>query len=120
MPTHHTGRNADGICCRVVAHFDGGQGQSEVTGEPGKPQMYRGPPVSRWATISCDPRSIRVSAGETVRCEIANEAVLVEGIDIGTSAMHKAHQHEMMEMMKAGVSMPDRRTHSKMKSGARV
>ncbi len=60
------------------------------------------------------PKSLEVSAGETVRFVIKNAGVLVHEFNIANQQMHKAHQKEMLEMMQSGMLLPDRIDHSKM------
>ena len=54
-----------------------------------------------------EPESIEVEAGETVRFRVRNAGDLVHEFNIGTAAMHAAHQDEMQMMMDHGVLMPD-------------
>ncbi|MDX5360773.1 MAG: cupredoxin domain-containing protein [Alphaproteobacteria bacterium] len=54
-----------------------------------------------------EPETITVKAGETIRFKIRNAGALVHEFNIGTAAMHDAHQGEMMMMMEHGVLKPD-------------
>lgn len=62
-----------------------------------------------------EPESIAVQAGETVHFVIRNEGVFVHEFNIGTAAMHAAHQEEMMMMVEHGVLEPDRINRERMK-----
>lgn len=66
---------------------------------------------------SYDPATVDVKAGETVRFAVTNKGTLVHEFNIGTPAMHAAHQKEMMAMMDDGVLEADRINHDKMKGG---
>lgn len=62
-----------------------------------------------------EPEEITVSAGETVRFVVKNEGGFVHEFNIGTAAMHDAHQEEMLMMMEHGVLEVDRINHDMMK-----
>ena len=62
-----------------------------------------------------EPESIPVQAGETVRFVVKNEGQLVHEFNIGTAAMHAAHQDEMMMMVDHGVLESDRINRDRMK-----
>jgi uncharacterized cupredoxin-like copper-binding protein len=62
-----------------------------------------------------EPERISVEAGETVRFVVRNEGMLVHEFNIGTAAMHAAHQDEMMMMVEHGVLEPDNIVESRMK-----
>lgn len=62
-----------------------------------------------------EPESIAVKAGETVRFVIRNEGEFVHEFNIGTPAMHAAHQKEMMMMVEHGALEPDKINHQMMK-----
>ncbi|MDX1635527.1 MAG: cupredoxin domain-containing protein [Marinobacter sp.] len=50
-----------------------------------------------------EPESINVQPGETVRFVVENKGNLVHEFNIGTPAMHEAHQSEMKMMVEHGV-----------------
>lgn len=54
-----------------------------------------------------EPGSVQVQAGETVRFLVKNAGRLVHEFNIGTAAMHAAHQDEMMMMVEHGVLTAD-------------
>lgn len=62
-----------------------------------------------------EPEAISVQSGETVRFVIRNEGEFVHEFNLGTAAMHAAHQAEMMMMVEHGVLEPDRINHERMK-----
>jgi len=62
-----------------------------------------------------EPENIAVKAGETVRFVIRNEGAFVHEFNIGTAAMHAAHQKEMMMMVEHGALEPDRINRERMK-----
>lgn len=84
-------------------------------GRPGDPNE-----VSRTIEIvatdnAFDHKRIEVKEGETVRFVIRNGGELLHEFSIGTRAMQRAHQQEMMAMMQRdmfdGVSMAEPMTH---------
>jgi len=99
-----------------AGHSDGdGHGDKMGIGEPGKKSE-----VGRTIEIKMfdnyyEPEEISVKAGETVRFVIKNEGEFVHEFNIGTGAMHAAHQEEMMMMMEHGALEPDKINHSMMK-----
>lgn len=64
-----------------------------------------------------EPKRIDVEAGETIRFRVVNRGELVHEFNIGTAAMHAAHQKEMMAMMDRGVLEADRVNHHMMGAG---
>ena len=54
-----------------------------------------------------EPETLQVKAGETVRFVVKNAGSLVHEFNIGTAAMHAAHQDEMMMMVEHGVLTAD-------------
>jgi uncharacterized cupredoxin-like copper-binding protein len=62
-----------------------------------------------------EPESIPVQAGETIRFIVKNEGQFVHEFNIGTAAMHAAHQAEMAMMVDHGVLEPDRINRDRMK-----
>mgnify|MGYP000964676166 CR=1 FL=1 len=49
------------------------------------------------------PETIRVAAGETVRFVVVNQGQVLHEFNLGTPAMHAAHQKEMAVMMDHGM-----------------
>ncbi len=82
---------------------DGGHGEMANIGEAGNASE-----ASRTVTVQMhdnyyEPESIGVKPGETVRFVVENKGSLVHEFNIGTAAMHEAHQVEMMMMVDHGV-----------------
>ncbi|MDQ2102150.1 cupredoxin domain-containing protein [Azospirillum isscasi] len=53
-----------------------------------------------------EPNSVQVKAGETVRFVVTNKGEFLHEFNIGTAAMHAAHQKEMAVMMEHGMLTP--------------
>lgn len=82
---------------------NGGHGHSSEGGEPGKAAD-----VDRTISVAMhdnyyEPEAIEVRPGETIRFVVENNGQLVHEFNIGTPAMHKAHEEEMMMMVEQGV-----------------
>ena len=61
-----------------------------------------------------EPGEITVEPGETVRFVVTNKGQLVHEFNVGTAAMHAAHQDEMMMMVQHGVLEADKINHDMM------
>ncbi|AOY88193.1 copper-binding protein [Marinobacter salinus] len=93
-------------------HGSGHQGAS--SGEPGKASE-----ANRTITVQMhdnyyEPEAIDVKPGETVRFVVENKGNLVHEFNIGTPAMHEAHQGEMMMMVEHGVIQGGQLNHDMM------
>ncbi|WP_397452719.1 plastocyanin/azurin family copper-binding protein [Pseudomonas sp. NA-150] len=64
------------------------------------------------------PSSLRVKAGETVRFVLTNKGQLRHEFNLGSAAMHAAHQQEMLKMGMSGAPMPADASHSAMDHGS--
>ena len=78
--------------------------------------------VSRTIQISMtdnqySPASIEVEPGEVVRFVVRNDGQLVHEFNLANASMHKAHQGEMLAMMRSGALTPTRVDHSKTHDG---
>ena len=62
-----------------------------------------------------EPEELFIKKGETVRFKIVNAGEFVHEFNIGTAAMHAAHQEEMMMMMEHGVLEADKINRDMMK-----
>ena len=62
-----------------------------------------------------EPEELSIKKGETVRFKIVNAGEFVHEFNIGTAAMHAAHQEEMMMMMEHGVLEADKINRDMMK-----
>lgn len=92
-----------------------GHGAGANIGQPGKASE-----VSRTISVTMTDNRysrerIEVKKGETVRFRIRNEGNFVHEFNIGTAAMHKAHQKEMAMMFEHGVLEVDKIHYDKMK-----
>jgi uncharacterized cupredoxin-like copper-binding protein len=92
----------------------GGHGHSAKTGEPGKASD-----ASRSITVEMydnyyEPEAIDVKPGETLRFVVENKGSQVHEFNIGTPAMHEAHQKEMMMMVEHGVIQGGKLNHDMM------
>ena len=94
----------------------GGHGATSLDfGQPAKASA-----ATRTITVTMrdnlfEPESIAVKAGETVRFVLKNEGEFVHEFNIGTAAMHSAHQAEMLMMVEHGALEPDRINRDRMK-----
>ena len=50
-----------------------------------------------------EPENLVVNEGETIRFSLSNNGKQVHEFNIGTAAMHKGHQKEMMMMVQHGI-----------------
>ena len=97
-------------------HGDGhGGGHAMAIGEKGDPAK-----VDRTITITMsdnffEPEEIDVKEGETIRFVISNKGEFLHEFNIGTAAMHAAHQKEMAKMAEHGMITPTGIDHKKMK-----
>lgn len=99
-------------------------GHGAAPGHPHSPREYGQPGDASKVTRSIEvvmldnfyePEKITVTEGETIRFLIVNKGEFVHEFNIGTAALHEAHQAEMMTMMEHGVLEPDKINHDMMK-----
>lgn len=95
-----------------------GQGAAAGLGEAGKASE-----VTRTVEITMgdnffEPESLSFTPGETVRFVIHNKGEFVHEFNLGSAAMHAAHQKEMMMMVEHGMLLPDRINHQAMMGGS--
>lgn len=81
----------------------GGGDHEASNGDPGEPSEVARTVTVQMFDISYEPDEITVEPNETVRFVVKNEGNLVHEFNIGTPAMHEAHQKEMMRMVEHGV-----------------
>lgn len=91
-----------------------GDGHGAGSGLPGKASE-----ASRTINVEMhdnyyEPETIDVQPGETVRFVVENKGNLVHEFNIGTPAMHEAHQKEMQMMVDHGVIQGGRMNHDMM------
>jgi uncharacterized cupredoxin-like copper-binding protein len=99
----------------AAGQHGGGHGHGPAIGEPGKAAA-----VSRTIKVVMtdnrfSPESISIRKGETVRFRIENKGNFVHEFNIGTAAMHAAHQKEMLMMFDHGVLEVDKIHYDRMK-----
>lgn len=88
-------------------------GHGSAVGQPGKAAASRTVEVAMYDNYY-EPETIPVKAGETVRFLVTNKGQLVHEFNLGTPAMHAAHQEEMMMMVEHGVLEADKINHHMM------
>lgn len=98
----------------AAGEHEGGHDDGNAIGEPGKAGN-----VSRTIEVTMqdnyfEPEAISVKPGETIRFQVKNEGALVHEFNIGTAAMHEAHQEEMQMMVEHGVIKGDHIDHDMM------
>jgi uncharacterized cupredoxin-like copper-binding protein len=86
----------------------GGHGEAAMHGRPGEASD-----VDRTVEVVMhdnyyEPEELEVEPGETVRFRVRNAGEFVHEFNIGSPAMHDAHQDEMAMMMEHGVLHPSR------------
>lgn len=94
---------------------DGGHGAKKNIGIPGKASEAMQTIEIKMLDNYYEPESISVKQGETVRFIIKNDGEFVHEFNIGTAAMHTAHQEEMMTMFEHGVLEADKINYDMMK-----
>ena len=92
-----------------------GHGHVMAIGEPGDAAK-----VDRTITVTMhdnyyEPEEIKIKEGETVRFVVINKGEFLHEFNIGTTAMHTAHQKEMAMMAEHGMITPTGIDHEKMK-----
>jgi len=102
------------------ARADGSHGGSHHRGTPDIGMAGNLNEVGRTVEIKAgdtffEPESIRVKPGETIRFVVKNSGKLVHEFNIGTPAMHAAHQREMTMMVEHGMLEADKIHFDKMK-----
>ncbi len=92
----------------------GGHGTKMSIGEPGKAAKATRTIEIKMSDNFYEPENISVKEGETIRFVVKNAGEFVHEFNIGTTAMHAAHQEEMMMMMEHGALEPDKINHNMM------
>ena len=91
-----------------------GHAHSFDFGQPGKASAVTRTVEIVMRDIAFEPETVTVKAGETIRFVLKNEGQLLHEFNIGTAAMHAAHQKEMAEMMDHGMITPTGMDHKMM------
>ena len=92
----------------------GGHGHGPDIGKPGKAAHATRTIEMVMTDNRYTPETITVKKGETVRFKIRNNGQIVHEFNIGTAAMHAAHQKEMAMMVEHGALGIDKIHHDKM------
>ena len=82
---------------------DKGHGHSMAIGEPGDPAKADRTIAITMSDNFFEPEEIKIKEGETIRFVVSNKGEFLHEFNIGTAAMHAAHQKEMAEMMEHGM-----------------
>ncbi len=93
----------------------GDDAHSSPAGEPGKASEATRTVTVEMTDNRYTPETLSVKQGETIRFVVENKGQLVHEFNIGTPAMHTAHQKEMMMMAEHGALEADRINHDRMK-----
>ena len=92
----------------------GGHGHGPDIGKPGKAAAVTRTIEMVMSDNRYTPETITVKKGETIRFKVRNAGQIVHEFNIGTAAMHAAHQKEMAMMAEHGVLGIDKIYHDKM------
>jgi uncharacterized cupredoxin-like copper-binding protein len=92
----------------AAAGHSGGHGGQSAHGAPGQASAASRPIEVAMYDNYYEPETVSVQAGETVRFVVTNKGGLVHEFNLGTAAMHAAHQDEMQMMVEHGVLEADR------------
>lgn len=93
----------------------GGHGHGAAFGEPGDAAQADRTVEIVMGDNYFEPERLSLRAGETIHFVIRNEGEFLHEFNIGTAAMHAAHQEEMATMMEHGMLTPTGVDHEKMK-----
>lgn len=105
------------LTANAAGEHVGGHGGAAVIGKPGDPAQATRTIDIVMTDNAFAPDRISVRKGETVRFAIRNAGDIVHEFNIGTTAMHAAHQKEMTSMFERGVLEVDKIRRDRMKSG---
>jgi len=111
----HSGGHDKGHEIKEDKGHGSGHGHAMAIGQPGVAGK-----VDRTITITMsdnffEPEEIKVKEGETIRFVVTNKGEFLHEFNIGTAAMHAAHQEEMAMMAEHGMITPTGIDHKKMK-----
>jgi uncharacterized cupredoxin-like copper-binding protein len=104
-----------GAALAAGAH-SGGHGHSgpAAFGEPGKAAEADRTIEIVMGDNYFEPETLNIREGETIRFVVRNDGEFLHEFNLGTAAMHAAHQEEMMTMMAHGMLTPTGVDHDKM------
>ena len=89
-----------------VARADAGHSHAANIGQPGKAAQATRTVEVTLGDNYYEPESLQVKAGETIRFVLTNTGEFLHEFNIGTAAMHSAHQEEMAMMVEHGMLTP--------------
>ena len=98
----------------AAGQHSGGHGHSPNIGKPGQASEVNRTIEMVMTDNRFTPEKITVKKGETIRFKVRNDGRIVHEFNIGTAAMHAAHQKEMAMMVEHGVIEMDKIHHDKM------
>ncbi len=99
----------------AAGSHDGSHGGKSGIGVPGNAADVTRTIEIKMGDNFYEPEEISIKKGETVQFKIINAGEFVHEFNIGTAAMHAAHQEEMMMMMEHGVLEADKINRDMMK-----
>ena len=104
-----------GIAFAAGSHAGGhGHGDASAFGQPGTAAEADRTIEVVMVDNYFEPERLAVRAGETVRFVIRNDGEFLHEFNLGTAAMHAAHQQEMATMMEHGMLTPTGLDHDRM------
>ena len=92
----------------------GGHGHGAAIGEPGDAAAADRTVEIVMGDNYFEPERLTIAAGETIRFVIHNDGEFLHEFNLGTAAMHAAHQKEMATMMQHGMLTPTGIDHDRM------
>lgn len=101
-----TGPQMGASAALAAGSHAGGHGHGAAIGEPGDAAQADRTVEIVMGDNYFEPERLSLRAGETIRFVIRNEGEFLHEFNIGTAAMHAAHQEEMATMMEHGMLTP--------------
>jgi len=102
-----------GVALAAGSH-SGGHGHGPAIGEPGDAAAADRTIEVVMGDNYFEPEHLTIGAGETVRFVVKNDGEFLHEFNLGTAAMHAAHQKEMATMMEHGMITPTGIDHEQM------
>lgn len=99
------------------SHAAPGHVQATAVGKPGTAGPNTRTVEVKLGDMFFEPERISVRLGETVRFVVSNTGKVLHEFNIGTAAMHAAHQKEMEAMAAQGIITDTGIDHTKMHGG---
>ncbi|MDH3239902.1 MAG: cupredoxin family protein [Alphaproteobacteria bacterium] len=98
----------------AAGQHGGGHGHGPNIGKPGEASQVTRTIEMVMTDNRFTPEKITIKKGETIRFKVRNNGQIVHEFNIGTAAMHAAHQKEMAMMVEHGVLEIDKINRQKM------